>query len=90
MRWDARSLFSNKASQIRALVSGHGYAWVPVDTVRRELEAGELEVLPMEQGPRSTRLMIGFGDPDYPGRDAARLAGMIRERVKRECKRRVD
>jgi DNA-binding transcriptional LysR family regulator len=84
LRWT----FSNKASQIRALVSGHGYAWVPVDNVRGELAAGELAVLPMAQGARSTRLMIGFDDPDYPGRDAARLAEIIRERVARECKTR--
>jgi DNA-binding transcriptional LysR family regulator len=82
LRWT----FSNKASQIRALVEGHGYAWVPVDNVRRELEAGELKVLPMEQGSRSARLMIGFDDPDYPGRDAARLGEIIRERVSKECR----
>ena len=82
LRWT----FSNKASQIRALVSGHGYAWVPIDTVRAELEAGQLELLPMAQGTRSTRLMIGFHDPEYPGRDAARLAQIIRERVASECK----
>ena len=81
LRWT----FSNKASQIRALVEGHGYAWVPVDNVRKELDAGELKVLPMEQGSRSARLMIGFDDPDYPGRDAARLGELIRERVAREC-----
>ena len=85
LRWT----FSNKASQIRALVSGHGYAWVPVDTVKSELAAGELKVLPMEQGPRSTRLMIGFDDADYPGRDAARLAQIIRDSVARECKARA-
>jgi DNA-binding transcriptional LysR family regulator len=81
LRWT----FSNKASQIRALVSGHGYAWVPVDTVKAELAARELKVLPMEQGPRSTRLMIGFGDPEYPGRDAARLAEIIQKRAAIEC-----
>lgn len=84
LRWT----FSNKASQIRALVSGQGYAWVPVDNVRAELEAGELAVLPMAEGPRSTRLMIAFDDPEYPGRDAARLADIIRERVAIECRAR--
>jgi DNA-binding transcriptional LysR family regulator len=82
LRWT----FSNKASQIRALTQGHGYAWVPIDTVKGELAAGDLKVLPMEQGSRSARLMIGFDDADYPGRDAARLAEIIRARVERECK----
>ena len=81
LRWT----FSNKASQIRALVGGHGYAWVPIDNVKSELAAGDLKVLPMAQGPRSTRLMIAFDDPDYPGRDAARLAQIIRERVALTC-----
>ena len=84
LRWT----LSNKASQIRALVEGHGYAWVPVDNVKKELEDGELKVLPMEQGTRSARLMIGFDDPDYPGRDAARLGEIIRGRVESECKAR--
>jgi DNA-binding transcriptional LysR family regulator len=84
LRWT----FSNKASQIRALVEGHGYAWVPVDNVKEELAAGELKVLPMEQGSRSARLMIGFDDPDYPGRDAARLAEIFRRRVAKECQAR--
>jgi DNA-binding transcriptional LysR family regulator len=81
LRWT----FANKASQIRALVSGHGYAWIPVDNVRTELASGDLAVLPIAQGSRSTRLMIAFGDPDYPGRDAARLAEILRERVARSC-----
>ena len=84
LRWT----FSNKASQIRALVSGQGYAWVPVDNVRSELDAGKLRVLPMQEGPRIARLMMAFGDPDYPGRDASRLAQIIRERVAKECAKR--
>jgi DNA-binding transcriptional LysR family regulator len=85
LRWT----FSNKASQIRALVEGHGYAWVPLDNVKEELAAGKLKALPMEQGSRSARLMIGFDDPEYPGRDAARLAEIIKERVERECRDRA-
>lgn len=77
LRWT----FSNKASQIRALTEGHGYAWVPVDNVKAELAAGQLKVLPMESGARSARLVMGFDDPDYPGRDAARLREIIRTRV---------
>jgi len=84
LRWT----FSNKASQLRALVSGFGYAWVPIDNVRAELEAGTLAVLPMEEGSRRTRLMLAFADPDFPARDAARLAEIIRERVRVECERR--
>ena len=84
LRWTV----SNKATQIRALTQGHGYAWVPVDTVRAELEAGELKALPMEHGSRGTRLVLAFDDPEFPGRDAARLAEIIRERVATACEKR--
>src|SRR5688572_9614693 len=56
LRWTV----THKATQIRALAQGHGYAWVPVDTVRAELESGALAVLRMEQGARRTRLMLDF------------------------------
>ena len=81
LRWT----MSNKATQIRALGSGLGYAWVPVDTIRHELDAGELAILPIESGSRSARLMLDFDDPEYPGRDAVRLAEIIRARVAKEC-----
>jgi DNA-binding transcriptional LysR family regulator len=84
LRWTV----SHKATQIRALTQGHGYAWLPVDNIRAELESGALKVLPLEQGVRRTRLMLDFSDPEYPGRDAARLAEIIRARVAAECSRR--
>jgi DNA-binding transcriptional LysR family regulator len=83
LRWTV----SHKATQIRALSEGHGYAWVPLDTIRAELASGALKVLPLEQGARRTRLMLQFDDPEFPGRDAARLAQIIHERVTAECKR---
>jgi DNA-binding transcriptional LysR family regulator len=81
LRWT----MSNKATQLRALTRGFGYAWVPVDNIRAELASGELAVLPMEQGRMATRMMLAFSDPEQPGRDVARLAQIIRERVAREC-----
>jgi DNA-binding transcriptional LysR family regulator len=81
LRWT----MSNKATQIRALARGFGYARVPIDNIRAELESGELKVLPMEEGVRRTRLMLAFDDPEFPGRDAVRLAEIIRARVAREC-----
>lgn len=86
LRWT----MSNKATQIRALASGFGYAWVPVDTIRLELDAGDLAILPMETVSRRTRLMLAFDDPEFPGRDAVRLGEIIRKRVGRECKARNE
>ena len=82
LRWT----MGNKATQIRALSRGFGYAWVPVDNVRAEIEEGTLAILPMQQGTRRARLMLGFDDAEFPGRDAVRLADIIRDRVARELK----
>ena len=86
LRWT----MSNKATQLRALARGFGYAWVPVDNIRSELASGELALLPMEQGRLSTRMMLAFGDPDYPSRDVMRLAQIIRERAARQCATRIS
>jgi DNA-binding transcriptional LysR family regulator len=82
LRWT----MGHKATQIRALSRGFGYAWVPIDNVRAELEAGTLAILPMQQGSRRARLMLGFGDAEFPGRDTTRLADIIRRRVAQELK----
>jgi DNA-binding transcriptional LysR family regulator len=83
---EVRWTVSNKATQIRALTRGYGYAYVPVYNILAELASGELKVLPMPQARRSTRIVLAFGDTDYPGRDAARLAEIIRARAAAECK----
>ncbi len=84
LRWT----MSHKATSIRAVAMGLGIAWLPEDSIAPELAAGVLKVLPMEgDAARSAVLYLVHGDPEYPGRDAARLAAIIRERVAERCAR---
>ena len=71
---------SQKATSIHAAVMGLGFAWYPEDTVRGELERGELKPLPLrEGGERWADLYLVFADRDYAGPGALRLAEIISE-----------
>ena len=78
---------SHKATSIHAAVMGAGFAWLPEDTVRGELERGELKPLPLrEGGTRWGDLYLVFADRDYAGPGALRLAEIIRARIAEQCK----
>ncbi len=73
---------SQKATSIHAAVMGLGFAWFPEETIRGELERGELKALPLrEGGERAGDLYLVFADRDYAGPGALRLAAIIREHV---------
>lgn len=77
---------SQKATSIHAAGMGLGFAWFPEDTVRGELERGELKPLPLrEGGERWGELYLVFADRDYAGPGALRLAQLIREHVSKQC-----
>jgi len=83
LRWTV----SNKATSIRAVTMGLGYAWIMADTIREELASGQLKALPLARNSVVRgQLSIAFADPEFPGRDAVRLATIIRERVAQSCK----
>ena len=78
---------SQKATSIHAVSHGLGFAWFAEDTVRGELERGELKPLPLrEGGERWGELYLVFADRDYAGPGALRLAQLIREHVARQCR----
>jgi len=82
LRWTV----SNKATQIRALVMGLGFAWMPEETILPELRSGQLKPLRLQSGAhRTAHLHVAFDDPEFPGRDVARLAEILRERSKIAC-----
>ncbi len=75
----------NKATSIHAACMGLGFAWFAEDTIRGELDRGELKLLPLREGAeRSCELYLIFADRDYAGPGALRLAEIIRGRVRRE------
>lgn len=83
LRWTV----SNKATSIHAACLGMGYAWYPEDSVRGELERGALEPLPLREGAvKAGTLFLTFADREAAGPGTLRLAAIVREAVKRECR----
>ncbi len=83
---DLRWTVSHKATSIRAVGMGLGFAWLPEETILPELRAGTLKALPLHEGSeRFAELYLTFADAEFPGRDAARLAEIIRVRVAKVC-----
>ncbi|QJR12020.1 HTH-type transcriptional regulator YhaJ [Usitatibacter rugosus] len=83
LRWTV----STKATQIRALVMGLGFAWVPDDVIRDELRDGTLKRLPLRSNTELMgQLYLSHADPEFPGRDAAFLADLIVERTRTACR----
>lgn len=84
---EVRWIVSNKATQIRAVVMGLGYSFLSEETIREELRAGTLKPLPLARGRMTGQLFLAFYDPEFPGRDAARLADIIRTRTADACRK---
>ncbi len=82
LRWTV----SNKATSIRAVSMGLGYAWLPEETILEELRAGTLKPLRLARGKLSAHLYLAYSDPEFPGRDAARLGDIIRARTAAACR----
>lgn len=84
LRWTV----SNKATSIRAVTLGLGFAWLPEETILPELRSGALKALPLARGAqRTATLFASFSDPEFPGRDVARLAEILRERAAAACRK---
>lgn len=83
LRWTV----SHKATSIRAVTMGLGYAWLPEETIRSEIASGTLKPLPLPRSRRTGQLNIAFADPEFPGRDVARLADIIRARTAQACRK---
>jgi DNA-binding transcriptional LysR family regulator len=85
---EQRWTVSHKATSIHALSLGYGYAWLPDEWIRGELERGALVPVPLREGAeRAGSLYLVFADRDATGPGALRLAEIIREKVAIECKR---
>lgn len=77
---DQRWTVSNKATSIRAVSMGLGFAWFAEDMIREELEAGALKPLPLRRGAeRWGTLYLIYADEDAAGPGLLRLAEIIRD-----------
>src|SRR5262245_13454443 len=85
---ETRWTVSHKATSIRAAVMGLGFAWYPADSIREELAAGSLKPLPLREGAeRTASLYLMFADREAAGPGTLRLAELIRDGVKEECRK---
>ena len=79
---ERRWTVSHKATSIRAATMGLGYAWYPEETIREELDNGQLKPLPLaEGGERAGTLYLMYADREAAGPGVRRLAELIREGV---------
>lgn len=80
---DQRWTVSHIATSIQAVSMGFGFAWLPEEHIREELNTGLLKPLPLREGGTvEVPLYIILANPDFIGPAVRRLAEIIRESVK--------
>ncbi|MGQ0509591.1 MAG: LysR family transcriptional regulator [Betaproteobacteria bacterium] len=84
---ETRWTVSYKATSIRAAVMGLGFAWYAEEMIREELDAGRLKPLPLREGrERFATLYLVYADREAAGPGVRKLAEMIGEAVRAECR----
>jgi DNA-binding transcriptional LysR family regulator len=79
---------SHLSASIEAVRSGYGFARLPEEMIRHDLETGTLKPLPLAEGDeRFADLYLIFADREHAGPATLRLAEIIREVVANECAR---
>jgi len=77
---DQRWTVSQIATSIQAVSMGFGFAWLPEEQIRQELQAGLLKPLPLREGGiREAALYLLLANPDFAGPGVRRMAEIIRE-----------
>ena len=78
---------SHMSTAIFAASMGFGFGWYPEERIRGELESGRLKPLPLREGAeRVGQLYLVYADRENAGPGTLRLAEIIHEIVKSECK----
>jgi len=78
---------SHMSTAIFAASMGFGFGWYPEERIRGELESGRLKPLPLREGAeRVGQLYLVYADRENAGPGTLRLAEIIHEMVKEECK----
>ncbi len=77
---DQRWTVSHIATSIEAVSNGYGFAWLPETHVRKEIDAGLLKPLPLQEGSvREIPLYQIVTRSDFSGPGVQRLAALFRE-----------
>lgn len=77
---------SHMSTSIIAARLGYGYALLPEERIRAELEAGTLKPIPLRDGgERYAELYLVYADRDAAGPGTLRLAEIIKEITVSEC-----
>jgi len=78
---------SHMSTAIFAASMGFGFGWYPEERIRGELESGRLKPLPLREGAeRVGQLYLVYADRENAGPGTLRLAEIIHEMVKSDCK----
>jgi DNA-binding transcriptional LysR family regulator len=79
---DQRWTVSQIATSIQAVSMGYGFAWLPEEHIKQELDTGLLKPLPLlEGGAREVPLYLVIANPDFAGPGIRRLAEIIKKSV---------
>lgn len=85
---EERWTVSNLATSIRFVIQGLGFAWIPREHIRPELENGLLKPLPLVAGgSRREDLYLVFADRDSAGPATRALARILHETCDAACAR---
>lgn len=83
---DQRWTVGHMATSIEAVCTGYGFAWLPAERIRKEVQSGLLKPLPLLEGQEIwADLYLILAEPDLAGPGTRRLAEIIRENVAKEC-----
>lgn len=79
---DQRWTVSQIATSIQAVSMGYGFAWLPEEHIKQELETGLLKPLSLlEGGTREVPLYLVIANPDFAGPGIRRLTEIIKNSV---------
>jgi len=83
---EQRWTVGHMATSLQAARMGFGFAWYPEEKIREEIAAGELKVLPLEDGGDAfAEIYLVLADPEGAGPGVRRLAEILKQNVRSQC-----
>jgi len=87
---EQRWTVGHMATSLQAARMGLGFAWYPEDKIREEIAAGELKILPLEDGGDVfAEVYLVLADPEGAGPGVKRLAEVLKQEVRSQCAKRL-